>query len=432
MFVLTNALYLILVCFISPTILYQAIRHGRYKRGWREKIFGASTIVNRTGFKTVWLHAVSVGEVQLMRTVVRALENRRPDLPFVISTSTDSGYDLARESFPEHPVFFAPFDFSWAIKESFRRINPSLILLMELEVWPNWLKEAEKQGCPVLVLNGRLSEKSFRGYRKISWIMKPILRSLDWVGAQNQTYADRFLQLGVEPSAISVTGSIKFDGAEPDRSATEILERRKLLGLCEDDIVWVAGSTQEPEEDLVLNAFLKISPEFPNLKLLIVPRHRERFGEIAKLIQSKGRPWAKRSDHMNSAPDPGWTIFLGDTIGELKWWWGLASIGFVGGSFGNRGGQNMIEPCAYGVATSFGPNTKNFADIVGLLHHAKACKQFMNEEELLPWVREMVANSTLRNEIGDRAKTVTASHRGALDRTLAAIENFLPQPDNPV
>jgi 3-deoxy-D-manno-octulosonic-acid transferase len=123
---------------------------------------------------------------------------------------------------------------------------------------------------------------------------------------------------------------------------------------------------------------------------------------------------------------------LGDTIGELKWWWGLASIGFVGGSFGNRGGQNMIEPCAYGVATSFGPNTKNFADIVGLLHHAKACKQFMNEEELLPWVREMVANSTLRNEIGDRAKTVTASHRGALDRTLAAIENFLPQPDNPV
>jgi 3-deoxy-D-manno-octulosonic-acid transferase len=432
MFVLTNALYLILVCFISPTILYQAIRHGRYKRGWREKFFGASTIVNRTGFKTVWLHAVSVGEVQLMRTVVRALENRRPDLPVVISTSTDSGYDLARESFPEHPVFFAPFDFSWAIKESFRRINPSLILLMELEVWPNWLKEAEKQGCPVLVLNGRLSEKSFRGYRKISWIMKPILRSLDWVGAQNQTYADRFLQLGVEPSAISVTGSIKFDGAEPDRSATEILDRRKLLGLREDDIVWVAGSTQEPEEDLVLNAFLKISPEFPNLKLLIVPRHRERFGEIAKLIQSKGRPWAKRSDHMNSAPDPGWTIFLGDTIGELKWWWGLASIGFVGGSFGNRGGQNMIEPCAYGVATSFGPNTKNFADIVGLLHHAKACKQFMNEEELLPWVREMVANSTLRNEIGDRAKTVTASHRGALDRTLAAIENFLPQPDNPV
>lgn len=432
MFVLTNALYLILVCFISPTILYQAIRHGRYKRGWREKFFGASTIVNHTGCKTVWLHAVSVGEVQLMRTVVQALENRRPDLQFVISTSTDSGYDLARESFPEHSVFFAPFDFSWAIKESFRRINPSLILLMELEVWPNWLNEAEKQGCPVLVLNGRLSEKSFRGYRKISWIMKPILRSLDWVGAQNQTYADRFLQLGVDPSAISVTGSIKFDGAEPDRSATEILERRKLLGLREDNIVWVAGSTQEPEEDLVLNAFLKISPEFPNLKLLIVPRHRERFGEIAKLIQSKGRPWAKRSDHMNSAPAPGWTIFLGDTIGELKWWWGLASIGFVGGSFGNRGGQNMIEPCAYGVATSFGPNTKNFADIVGLLHHAKACKQFMNEEELLPWVREMVANSTLRNEIGDRAKTVTASHRGALDRTLAAIENFLPQPDNPV
>jgi 3-deoxy-D-manno-octulosonic-acid transferase len=432
MFVLTNALYLILLCFLSPTIVYQVIRHGRYKRGWREKIFGATTTISQTGLKTIWLHAVSVGEVQLMRTVVRALENRRPDLHFAISTSTDSGYDLAKESFPDHQVFFAPFDFSWAIQESFRRINPRLILLMELEVWPNWMKEAEKQHCPVLVLNGRLSEKSFRGYQKISWFMKPILRSLDWVGAQNQTYADRFLQLGVEPHAISVTGSIKFDGAEPDRNAKEILERRSLLGLCDHDIVWVAGSTQEPEENLVLNAFLRIRPEFPNLKLLIVPRHRERFGEVAKLIQSKGLPWAKRSDHKDSAPDPGWTIFLGDTIGELKWWWGVASIGFVGGSFGNRGGQNMIEPCAYGVATSFGPNTKNFADIVGLLLQAKACKQFVNEEELSPWVREMVTNSTLRNELGDRAKRVAASHRGALDRTIAAIENFLPQQDNPV
>jgi 3-deoxy-D-manno-octulosonic-acid transferase len=431
MIILTNALYLILLCFISPSILYQVLRHGRYKRGWREKILGATT-ASQSGSKPIWLHAVSVGEVQLMRTVLRALEERRPDLHFAISTSTDSGYDLARESFPGYHVFFAPFDFSWAIKESFRRIKPRLILLMELEVWPNWLKEAEKQQCPVLVLNGRLSETSFRGYQKISWIMKPILRTLDWVGAQNQTYADRFLQLGVEPSAISVTGSIKFDGAEPDRSAIEIVERRKLLGFREDEIVWVAGSTQEPEEDLVLNAFLKIRPEFPNLKLLIVPRHRERFGEVAKLIQSKGLPWAKRSDHMDSVPDPDWAIFLGDTIGELKWWWGLASIGFVGGSFGNRGGQNMIEPCAYGVATSFGPNTKNFADIVGLLLHAKACKQFVNEDELLPWVREMVANPTLRNEIGDRAKTVAASHRGALDRTLAAIEKFLPQHDNPV
>ncbi len=432
MIVLTNALYLILFCFISPTVLYQVIRHGRYKRGWREKLFGAIGVPIPPDSETIWLHAVSVGEVQLMRTVVRALSNRRQDLQFAISTSTDSGYDLAKESFPEYPVFFAPFDLSWAVKEAFRRIRPRLILLMELEIWPNWLKEAEKRQCPVLVLNGRLSEKSFRGYRKIEWIMRPILRSLDWVGAQNQTYAERFLHLGVESKAISVTGSIKFDGAEPDKNATDVLVRRDLLGMSSQDVIWVAGSTQEPEEELVINAFLKIREDFPHFKLLIVPRHRERFGEVAKLIQSKGVSWARRSEHMDKSPEPGWTIFLGDTIGELKWWWGIASIGFVGGSFGNRGGQNMIEPCAYGVATSFGPNTKNFADIVGLLLQQNACKQFQNESELLPWVREMVENPTLRNEIGDRAKRVAESHRGALDRTLEAIEKFLTYRDNPV
>jgi 3-deoxy-D-manno-octulosonic-acid transferase len=431
MFVLTNALYLILFCFISPTILYQSIRYGRYRRGWREKVLGAANFNCKPGSKTVWLHAVSVGEVQLMRTVVRELAARRPDLQFAISTSTDSGYDLAKESFPDRDVFFAPFDFSWAIKESFRRIKPSLILLMELEVWPNWLHEAQRQKCPVLVLNGRLSERSFRGYKKVAWFMKPILRSLDWVGAQNQTYADRFQQLGVDAAAIFVTGSIKFDNAEPDRNASEVVCRHELLGLSGDEVVWVAGSTQEPEEELILNAFLRILSEFPNLKLILVPRHKERFGEVAKLIQTKNMPWAKRSDHLDTPPNPSWRIFLGDTIGELRWWWGLASIGFVGGSFGTRGGQNMIEPCAFGVATSFGPNTKNFTDIVGLLLAENACKQFSDEEEIVPWLREMMTNPVLRNEMSERAARVAASHRGALGRTIAAIENFLPQQANP-
>ncbi|MCU0717655.1 MAG: 3-deoxy-D-manno-octulosonic acid transferase [Pirellula sp.] len=439
-----NLFYLLFLFFVSPWILYRAIRYGRYRRGWMEKLFGLLPLQPRssaTDFNPptrIWLHAVSVGEVQLMRTLVVRIKKERPDWQLVLSASTDSGYELARQLFPNDQVVFAPFDFTWAIANAWKRIQPSLLVLMELELWPNWLRHAQNENCPIAVVNGRLSANSFQGYRRISRLVRPMFTSLSWVGAQTEEYADRFHQLGVLDTALEVTGNLKFDGAEPNRSASEVLERRQLLSLdaaeaispdaaCEgsNSFVWVAGSTQDPEEEIVLNVFQHLAPRFPQLKLVLVPRHPERFEEVAQKVEATKHPWARRSECQSTKPHPSWRIFLGDSVGELRWWWGLADVAFVGGSFGDRGGQNMIEPCAFGVATCFGPNTKNFSDVVDLLLKDGACVQLQTPDNLTHFIEQMISDRDHRTKLGASAQRAAAEHRGAIDRTWQGISKLL-------
>ena len=419
-----NALYLLLLVFVSPFVLWRCWFHGRYRRGWKERIFGPNQ--NVVSPCTVWLHAVSVGEVQVLRPIVEAFERERPDLRLAISVSTDSGMELARKLFEKHQVFFAPLDFSWAIRRALRTLTPKLIILAELELWPNWLLHAEKVGCPVAVVNGRLSESSFRGYSRIPWISRMCFRTIDWVGAQSETVAERFESLGVQPSCITTTGNVKFDGATGDRSAPEVISRKEMLRVTSGEMIFLAGSTQAPEETLVLNTFVALANRYPNLKLILVPRHVERFQEVAKLIEATGIAWARRSDGRSSPPQ-NWRIFLGDSVGELRWWWGLADMGVVGGSFGDRGGQNMIEPCALGVATCFGPNTRNFADIVQLLIEEKACEQLHRPEDLQPWLESMLIDTAKREAMSIQAVQACKKHRGATHRSWTKLGQFLPE-----
>lgn len=477
-----NALYLSALVCVSPLLLYRMFRHSRYRSGWQEKLLGLGRLDHRTlpespvktksvpngsAFSenppasaandsslqshalpdsqeyampaTVWLHAVSVGEVQLLRTIINELLRTRPDLRLVVSTSTDSGYQLALKLYGEScSVTYAPLDFSWAIKNAWTRIQPSLILLAELEVWPNWMIHAHRMGVPVVIVNGRLSENSFKGYRRIQWLLRPAFQPIAFVASQNDTYTDRFIGLGIPKSRVSTTGSIKFDGAEPSRDVVDVTERRALLrlstvsgphsvpGSAKGPLVWVAGSTQEPEEELIIATYQNLVRTHPHLKLILVPRHPERFESVAQLLEKSGLRWARRSECQNRSPAEDWQVFLGDTVGELRWWWGLADIAFVGGSFGNRGGQNMIEPCAFGVATCFGPNTKNFRDIVQLLLQEQACVQLQSPEDLQPWLENMLNDSLARQKLGEHAGTVAAKHRGALERTMKVIHEFLP------
>ncbi|MFN7290984.1 MAG: 3-deoxy-D-manno-octulosonic acid transferase [Pirellula sp.] len=422
---LLNLLYLLALLCVSPFVLYRAIRYGRYKRGLATKLLGITCLTDKSR-PTIWIHAVSVGEVQLVRPLVQRFATDFPQYRIAISTSTDSGYDIACELYREHFVFFAPLDFSWAVSRAFRDLKPKLLVLAELEVWPNWIRQAITSGCPVAIVNGRLSESSFRGYSRLALIVRPTLASVAWIGVQNETYKQRFLSLGAESSRVTITGSIKFDNASSSRSADEILFRRQLIQIDSTDLVWVVGSTQNPEEQLMLEAFAKLRPEIPNLRMIIVPRHKERFEEVAKKIESTGIPWDRRSRlNESNQISSDWQVFLGDSIGELRWWWGMADIGFVGGSFGDRGGQNMIEPCAFGVATSFGPNTKNFRDIVRLLRDKDACKQFENPAEIVPWVMEMAHHPELRIEMGKRAALVATEHRGATERTMTELRKLL-------
>jgi 3-deoxy-D-manno-octulosonic-acid transferase len=318
-----------------------------------------------------------------------------------------------------------------------------------LELWPNLIRAAKRQAARVAIINGRLSDRSFRGYRRLRPLVGRLLRQVDVIAAQNEETAERFRKLGAPASAVNATGSLKFDGAQTDRANPRTAELRRLVGLHDGDPVLLVGSTQVPEEEYALTVLERLSADFPKLRLIIVPRHPERFAEVAELVAASGLPWQRRSEAppamrsiaasaegsslkapVNSLANDGisreatprpWRVLLVDTIGELGAWWGAATIGFVGGSFGDRGGQNMLEPAAYGVATCFGPNTWNFRDIVAQLLAAKGAVVVEDAHELEAFVRRALAEPAWAATLGRRAAELVASQQGATRRTVELL-----------
>ena len=432
---LLNLIYAALLLLLLPWILWRSFSKGRYRNGWNQKLFGqlpdlaknrTERNAGQTGPKTIWFHAVSVGELQVIRPLVERATKQWPKAKLLITTSTDSGFELAQKLYIQHAVSFAPMDFSWAVSRALDKVQPDMIVLAELELWPNWISLAAKRNIPLVVINGRLSQKSLRGYLRIAPLARSIIQKISWIGAQSDTIRDRFLQLGYDAANIDVVGNIKFDGANHDRLHPEVRARAEQLKLTDPMTrVWLCGSTQAPEEKICLDTFCEIAVRFPSLKLILVPRHSERFDEVAKMVSHTKLAWARRSAMADQAIDPNWRVFLADSVGELRWWWGLADLGFVGGSFGSRGGQNMIEPCAYGVATCYGPNTRNFTDIVQILQEAGAATELPNPEALKPWIIRMIEDQPSRSMITQRAVAVTQQHRGATDRTWEKILEIL-------
>ncbi len=311
------------------------------------------------------MHAVSVGEVQVLRPLIEEFRRRHPSARLCVSCTTKTGMDLAKRLFPDLTLFYFPMDFTWAVRRAVRRIQPRMLVLAELELWPNLVREVKGCGAVVTVVNGRLSERSFRGYGHIGWLMKSTLEQVDWIGAQDATYAERFRSLGARKDRVEVTGSLKFDGAETDKQHREVLARRRELGIQSHHSVFVVGSSQSPEEQIAIRAFQQLSNRYSHLRMILVPRHPERFEEVANLLHASQLRFLRRSEATGNADANDWQVLLADTVGELRWLWGLAEFGFVGGSFGKRGGQNMIEPAAFGVAVSFGPNTRTFETLSG-------------------------------------------------------------------
>lgn len=421
---LLNILYAATLIAAAPWMVWRAIRTGRYREGWPAKLVGQIPV--RSGDEEcIWLHGVSVGEIQLLRPLVASLRERWPNARLAISFTTHTARQLAEKLYPETLRFYCPMDFTWAVERTFARLRPNLLILAELELWPNLVAVAKRRDCPVVVVNGRLSERSFRGYGHIGWLFRRTLRQIDWVGAQDATYAERFVRLGALPERVTVTGSMKFDGAEFHRDHEEVESRRQLLGLTARHAVWVVGSTQSPEEQYAIEAYQQVLSNHPQLRLILVPRHPERFEEVAEQLRATNLRWIRRSAIENFVDANHWQVLLADSVGELRWWWGLADLGFVGGSFGNRGGQNMIEPAAYGVCTSFGPNTKNFRDIVQLLRDAECVTTIDQPDGLSTWVQDMLRDPKQAALLGAKARQVVLTHRGATDRTMAGIAPFL-------
>ncbi|MCE9552718.1 MAG: 3-deoxy-D-manno-octulosonic acid transferase [Planctomycetes bacterium] len=426
-----NFAYIALIALASPWLVYASVRKGKYRQGFTEKFLGRCP--TRTGNRPcVWLHAVSVGEVKLLAPLVAEIARRRPDVQCVISTTTKTGHDLAATLYPEYTRFYCPLDFTWAVAEAMHRLRPELLVLCELELWPNLIHAARRHGAKVAVVNGRLGAKSFRGYRRIRPLVAHLLQSLDLVAAQNDEYAERFTALGARQESVEITGSLKFDGAISDRRNPRTTALQKLTRWPEDAVVLLAGSTQDPEEQLALSAFAELSVNHPKLRLIIVPRHPERFDEVARMLDASGCSWRRRTglaklDSASRTPlPPAPPILLVDTVGELSAWWGLTTIAFVGGSLGNRGGQNMLEPAAFGAAVSFGPNTWNFRDIVEAMLGRDAAVVIRNGEELTAFVRRCLDDPAYAEQLGRRAATMVAEGRGATGRTVELLCELLP------
>ena len=435
---LLNLVYGLLLLVLSPGILYSAIRYGKYREGWREKLWGHVPKLPRThASKRIWFHAVSVGEVNLLNPLLGAMREALPDLEVIVTTTTKTGYQLACRRFgAQHTVCYCPLDFSWAVNNALHRFRPDLLVLVELELWPNLLLAARQQGVPVAIVNGRLSDKSTRGYLRLrNWlpgITTQIMDCITAVAAQSQTCADRFRQIGLAPQRITNTGSIKFDGAQMDRENELTVRLRRLAGIRPNQPVFVAGSTQAPEEQFALQVYAALVPRHPQLRLLLVPRHPERAGEVAQLLDASGFSWKRRTEIDDDHPVDDNSILLVDTVGELGGWWGCARIGFVGGSLGSRGGQNMLEPAALGVATCFGPNTRNFRDIVGLLLESEAAVVVADDDEMRRFAARCLDDPAYARELGQRARHVVQSHGGATEATVAELVRLLGRTAGPM
>ena len=425
---LLDVLYIMVLIVCSPVLVFRALTQNKYREGWGTKFRGA--VPRRVGDRPcLWFHAVSVGEVKLLKPLVAEVLRRRPDWEIQISTTTKTGLEVARKDFPDLVTFSAPLEFSWAVRRAVERIRPTILALVELEIWPNLIHQAQRSGVRVAVVNGRLSERSHRGYRLIRKALKGTMQALDVVAAQNDEYAHRFEDLGVDPSRVKVTGSVKYDHLESDRANSRTLELRRSLGLSVSELIFVAGSTMEGEEEAALQAYRAARTENPKLRLILVPRHAERFEAVAHWLERQGEPFVRRSKMKpGSAPGAG-SIVLVDSMGELSAVWGLADLAFVGGSlYPGRGGQNMLEPAAYGATVFFGSHTQNFKDAVEGLLGCGGAVRVNSSQELTQQVVEALRDPETASITAAAGRDFVLAQHGASERTASALENLVPAP----
>jgi 3-deoxy-D-manno-octulosonic-acid transferase len=420
-----DVLYLLIALTALPWVVWRRFSGGRpVAAPWRRFTGDVGDLAPKGRRRRIWLHGVSVGEVGLLHRLSQELHRVDPEFDLVVSSSTTTGLELATNRFGADRTFPFPLDFSWSVSRVLDRVRPDMIVLGELELWPNLLAAAHRRGVPIIVANGRMSERSAKGYGRVAWLARRMLGRVTAVAARSQADADRFAALGARD--VIVTGSLKFDGVRGDRAAPEVERLRQLAGFAATDIVFLAGSTQSPEESLSLETFRTLAPSHPSLRLVIVPRHVERTPEIAALLDAAGLPWQLRSRLDRGAADASARVLLVDTTGELGSWWGTAAIAFVGGSLdGVRGGQNMLEPAAYAAAVCFGPHTRNFRDEVRRLLEADAAVVVADGPALTAFVGHCLEEPTWAAALGARAAALVAVHRGATATTARLIVDRL-------
>ena len=434
-----NIAYAVGALLYLPILLYQMIVQGKNRRGWKQRLGFVPTFDDTR--PRIWLHAVSLGEINATPKLIEAIKKRRPEFDIVVSTTTDTGFARAVQLYGEHHVFRFPLDLSPIVGRVLARINPSLILLVELEVWYNLVRMAKARGIPVAVVNGRLTERSARRFGRIGGLIKPMFANLAWVGAQNETIAGRFRSLGTPADHVEVTSSLKWDSAYVADAVDGSEALAAAMGIDRSRPLWVCGSTGPGEEQMILGALGSLLRERPVAKtgvdrdsatnvhatepiLVLVPRKPERFDEVARLITQARFRCVRRSECADGSridPVAGRTVLLGDTMGELRKFYALADVVFVGRTLVPLGGSDPMEVAALGKPIIVGPFSDNFRDPVDALERADAVCVVDDADALAAAVAVLLDDPEGSRRCGLRGRQVVIDNQGATVRTVDAV-----------
>jgi 3-deoxy-D-manno-octulosonic-acid transferase len=409
-----------LVVLASPYFLWRGLVTGKYVGTFRERLGlapGAPTAGAEGG---IWVHAVSVGEVLAARPLVERLKERFPSRPVFVSTTTMTGNAVARRSLTQADgLFYAPFDWPRPVRRALARVRPKLLVLVETEIWPNLIHEARRSGARIAIVNGRISPRSFRRYLWLGRMLARVLAEVDLFLMQSDAHADRIRGMGAPPDRVHTSGNLKYDALGRAGASAEL---RALVAPTEAPL-FVAGSTMAGEEAAVLGAFAALREHFPAARLILAPRHPERFDAVFDLVTARGLRCARRSGLVHPWQDA--EVLLLDTLGELASVYSLASVVFVGGSLVPTGGHNVLEAAVYGKAVIVGPHMHNFQEIADLFRAEEALVSVASPEALANAVVDLTRDDARRERIGRAGRALVERHRGAVDRTVDALSALL-------
>lgn len=411
----------------SPYYFWRLLRRGNWQAGFGERFGQYDTKFKQaiTNRHTLWLHAVSVGEVNLCTQLIHALEPRLPNAKLVVSTITTTGMGELKKKLPTHvSKIYYPVDRQKFVSRALLTVRPEAIILVEAEIWPNFIWRAVGLAIPLFLVNARLSERSYRGYRRFGFLFRPLFAAFTGVGAQSEVDAARLREIGCRPEAIHLVGSLKFDAAKQSGPrALDVAALLAQLGVAANAPILVCGSTHAGEEAILAEIYSKLRKRFPELFLIVIPRHFERSRDAGRDLAARGVKFALRSKlNGNTRFAPGELHgLLVNTTGELRYFYETATVVFVGKSLTAQGGQNPIEPAALGKAVVFGPNMQNFTDVVEIFGKRDAAVQVRDAAELEVVFGELLANEARRAQLGGNALQVVRENLGAVDRTVEMI-----------
>jgi 3-deoxy-D-manno-octulosonic-acid transferase len=428
---LYNIIFMVFFALSAPYYFLRMRRRGNWRPGFIERFARYHSELKQalTNRHIVWIHAVSVGEVNLCTQIIHALELRAPNVKFVVSTTTTTGMAELRRRLPRRiSKIYYPVDRRKFVARALAVVNPQAVVLVEAEIWPNFIWRAQQIRVPVFLANARLSDKSFRGYKRFGFLFRPLFASFAGVGVQNEGDAARLREVGCRPEAVRIVGNLKFDAAKLDeRHPLDVPAMLQQIGVPPDAPILVAGSTHDGEEIILAEIARRLRARFPKLFLVLVPRHFERCAELGRKLRESGEKLVYRSQISPSTRfgEGEAECLLVNTTGELRYFYEQATVVFVGKSLTAVGGQNPIEPGALAKAMVFGPNMQNFADVSRSFLAQNAAVQARNTEQLENVLRELLADGAQRAELGRNALKVVRENLGAIDRTVEMILEHL-------